>query len=73
MKVKIYYTKVVTQEIDVDDKFSILEDGVFGAKANLKQELYDIGWNTVYNNNGDQLLAMKTLKWKGFAGAYSSS
>ena len=56
MKVKIYYTKVIEQEIDIDDKFSKLNPN----DADMLEELYGIGWTAVYKDNGDELLTMKT-------------
>ena len=60
MKVKVGYYTVVTAVIDVDDKFSVLTpvacENPSLAEENLLLDLYDIGWETVLQNGGDELL-----------------
>lgn len=57
MKVKIYYTKVIEQEIDINDKFSKLNPN----DADMLAELYDIGWDTVVDKHGYELVTIETL------------
>ncbi len=68
MKVKVYYTTVLEQEIEIDDKFSILTNDDFDAEeANLEQELWEIGCEIVEKNNGWQLNAVETLDGESLA------
>lgn len=71
MKVKVYYTTVLEQEIEIDDKFSILTDNFYenpsDEEANLEQELWEIGCEIVEKNNGWQLNAVETLDGESLA------
>lgn len=65
MKVKVGYYTVATAIIDVDDKFSVLnpatcENPSF-AEEELVLDLCDVGWETVLQNSGDELLYIETL------------
>lgn len=71
MKVKVYYTTVLTQEIEIDDKFSILTndfcENLSDEEVNLEQELWEIGCKIVEKNNGWQLNAIETLDGESLA------
>lgn len=65
MKVKVGYYTVATAIIDVDDKFSMLTPAVCEnpspEEEDLLQDLCDVGWETVLQNSGDELLYIETL------------
>ena len=71
MKVKVYYTKVCEQEIEIDDKFSILAndfcENFSDEEVNLEQELWEMGCEIVEKNNGWQLNAVETLDGESLA------
>lgn len=57
MKVKVLYYTVAVETIDIDDKFSTLDPN----DSDMLADLYDIGWDTVVDKQGDELLAIETL------------
>lgn len=57
MKVKVLYYTVAVETIDIDDKFSTLNPN----DSDMLADLYDIGWDTVVDKQGDELLAIETL------------
>lgn len=65
MKVKVGYYTVATKIIEVDDKFSVLTPAICEnpsfTKEKLVLDLCDIGWETVLQNNGDELLYIENL------------
>lgn len=65
MKVKVGYYTVATKIIDVDDKFSVLTPAICEnpsfTEDNLILDLCDIGWETVLQNSGDELLYIENL------------
>ena len=58
MKVKVLYYTVAVETIDIDDKFSTLNPH----DVDMLVDLYDIGWDTVADKQGDKLLAIETLE-----------
>lgn len=57
MKVKVLYYTVAVETIDIDDKFSTLNPN----DVEMLEDLYDIGWDTVVDKRGSELLAIETL------------
>lgn len=57
MKVKVLYYTLAVETIDIDDKFSTLNPN----DADMLADLYDIGWDTVVNKRGSELVAIETL------------
>lgn len=57
MKVKVLYYTIAVETIDIDDKFSTLNPN----DADMLAELYDIGWDTVVNKQGEEFVAIETL------------
>lgn len=55
MKVKVVYTKYVTKEIEVDDKFAILtedlDDDAIEENGDLIDELYAIGETEAFKDD----------------------
>ena len=65
MKVKVNYYTVATVVIDVDDRFSALTPTACENPSSMEEDLLldlcNIGWETVLQNSGDELLYIETL------------